>query len=198
MGAEGEVLLMSVFVFFLASSMVSRLGLGGVGAEGKQAWLIKIAPVPARGILWAKFLAAYLPFLVLEALMLAGLALASRAAWTLVLGSWLLVALLGLGSLAIGVGLGASFPRFEVERKRQHVSPGAGCLYFPVILAYAGLVGILLLLPAAATGLLVRFGLQGLAVALWAVGPALAATLTALALFLSLKVGSQRLAALDL
>lgn len=196
-GGEGLALGMSAFVFFLVSSMVSRLGLAGVGTEGQQVWLIKTAPVPPRQILWAKFLAAYLLFLVMSALMLAGMALAGRAGGDLILGNWLLVALLGLGGLAMGVGLGASFPRFETERRRQHVSPGAGCLYFPLLMVYAGVISVLLLLPAALTGLLVRYNLRGVAIFLWTAGPALAAALTAAAFFLPLRWGARRLDSLE-
>ncbi len=196
--AEGVALGTGAFVFFLSSSMVSRLGLGGIGTEGRQAWLVKTAPVPPRRILWAKFLAAYLPFLVLSALMLAGMVVAGRSGWDMALGSWLLVALLGLGGLSIGVALGASFPRFEAERRRQHVSPGAGCLYFPILMAYAGVVGALLLLPAALSGLLVRYGLSGAAIGLWVAGPVLATALTALAFFLSMRAGARRLASLEI
>lgn len=196
-GADLQLAFMGVFVFFLANSMVGRLGLTGVGSEAQQIWLLKIAPVAPRRILGAKFLAAYVPFVLLSGLMLLGMKLAGRTPWTLFLGGWLLVALLGLGSLGIGVGLGASFPRFETQRRKQHISAGAGCLYFPLIMVYALVVAGLLLTPPLVGGLLRQAGVPAAATLLWVVGPAGAAALTATALFLPLRLGAERLAKLE-
>jgi ABC-2 type transport system permease protein len=196
-GGEFTLLGLSAFVLFLAISMVSRLGLGGIGTEGKQIWLLKTAPVSPRRILWAKFLAAYLPFLVVGGLMILGMALVNRMEWAFALGEWLLLALIGVGTLGIGVGLGASFPRFDVVRKRQHVSPGAGCLYFPIVMLYAGIIVGLLLVPPALDGLLRGLQASGVATVLWLVGPAGAIALTAVALLIPLQIGAERLAALD-
>jgi ABC-2 type transport system permease protein len=195
--AELVVLGTGLFVFFLANSMVSRLGLSGIGSEAQQVWLIKIAPVSPRRILWAKFMAAYLPYVLLSGLLLLGMMLARRMAWTVFFGNWLLIALLGVGSIGVAVGLGASFPRFEVQRRRQHVSPGAGCLYFPLVMAYALIVIGLLLVPPLADGLLKQLGVPAVATALWIVGPTGAVVLTAVALFLPLQIGAERLARLE-
>jgi ABC-2 type transport system permease protein len=195
--AEFALLGMGIFVFFLANSMVSRLGLGGIGSEAKQVWLIKIAPVAPRRILWAKFIAAYLPFVLFGGLLLLGLTLAHQAAVTFFLGAWLLIALLGVGSIGTAVGLGAAFPRFEVQRRRQHVSPGAGCLYFPIIILYALVVTGLLLVPPLADALLKQLGVPAIATVLWVIGPTGAVVLTAVALFLPLRIGAERLGKLE-
>ena len=195
--AQFALLAMGAFVFFLANSMVSRLGLGGIGSEAKQVWLIKIAPVAPRRILWAKFIAAYLPYLLLGGLMLLGLTLAHQAAGTFFLGTWLLVALLGVGSIGTAVGLGAAFPRFDVQRRRQHISPGAGCLYFPLIIVYALFVTGLLLGPPLIDGLLKQLGAPAVTKVLWVIGPTGAVVLTAVALFLPLHIGAERLGNLE-
>lgn len=195
--ADLAVLGMGMFSFFLANSMVGGLGLGGVGGEAKQVWLLKAAPVSPRRILWGKFMAAYVPFVLLSGLMLLGVTLASRAAWPLFLGGWLLVALLGVGTIGIGVGLGAAFPRFESQRRQQHVATGAGCLYFPLIIVYALLISGLLLVPPLVAGLLQQLGAPAIATILWVVGPAGAVVLTAAALLLPLRIGAERLEKLE-
>jgi ABC-2 type transport system permease protein len=194
---EAALLILSAFVLFLAISMVSRLGLGGIGSEGRQIWLLKTAPVPPRRVLWGKFMSAYLPYLVLGGLMVLGMALVNRLDWAFALGEWLLLAIIGLGALGIGVGLGASFPRFEVARKRQNVSPGAGCLYFPIVMLYTLIVVGLLLVPPLLDSLLRSLGAPIVATILWIVGPAGAIVLTAVALFLPLRIGAERLARLE-
>jgi ABC-2 type transport system permease protein len=187
----------SGLVLFLGISMVGRLGLGGIGSERKRIWLLQCAPVSPRQILWAKFLAAYLPFLGLTGLMLVVFVLVTGAGWSLFLGNWLLVALLGIGVTGLSVGLGASFPRLEAEKPQQVVSTGAGCLYFPLIMIYAGLVAAVLMAPSLLSGLLTRNGLTVLKWVLWATGPSLAIVLTALALWVPLNVGAARLAKLE-
>ncbi len=190
------VVFTSAFVFFLAASMSSRLGLGGIGGEGKQIWLLKVSPAPPKRILWGKFWTAYLPYVALSGLMLLALTLVFGRDWRLFLGGWMLVGLLGLGVIGIGVGLGASFPRFDADRKRQGVAAGAGCLYFPIMVIYGGLVVALILLPPLLDNLLRSFS-PALAAVLWIIGPLGAAVLTWAALVAPMAMGAERLAGLE-
>lgn len=185
-------------VLFVSMAMVSRLGLGGIGAEGKQFWLLRGAPLSPRRILWAKFLSAYLPFVGLGGILLLVLTLLARMDWTIFLGNWLYLGLCGLGITGVSVGLGASFPRMDAQRLRQAVSPGAGCLYFPIVGAYAGIVTLLLVLPPLLNDLLVHMGLSWLAILLWGIGFLGTVALTGLALWLPVRIGAARLAAKDL
>lgn len=188
-----------MLALFLGSSMLSRLALGGIGSEGKQFWLLRVAPIDTRHLLWAKFLTAYLPLLPLGGgMLLIQMLLGGALDWGLFFGNWLLVALVGLGVTSISVGLGASFPKMEAEKGRQAVSTGAGCLYFPLTAGYIILVAGLLFLAAFPHNLLVELGIPGAAWALWALGALGATLLTALALWLPLKWGVARLAVLEL
>ena len=187
-----------LLVLFLSASMLSRLALGGIGSEGKQFWLLKTAPIDPRHLLWAKFLATYLPLLPLSGAMLLAPALIGGAPdWGLYFGNWLLVALIGMGLSGISVGLGAAFPRMEAEKGRQTVSAGAGCLYLPIIGTYTVLVAGLLFLTAFLHSLLLELGLPGAAWALWAGGAVGATGLSALALWLPLRLGAARLSRLE-
>lgn len=198
-GPSGLVALSgSGIVLLLSISAVSRLGLGGIGSERQQIWLLRCAPISPRRILWAKFLAAYGPFVGFSGVMLLLLILLSRSAWPLFWGSWLLIALIGLGVTGISVGLGASFPRIEGEKPQQVVSSGAGCLYFPIVALYTALVLAGLLLPILLAGLLIQIGLDPLAWVLRIAGPLGTVALTALALWLPLKIGAGRLAKLEI
>jgi len=197
-GRESTVLTLSAIVVFLSTSMLSRLGLGGIGSEGRQAWLILGAPMAPRRVLWAKFLVAYLPLLALGGAMLLGLTLIAGMDWAFFLGTWLLQALIGLGVTGIGVGLGAAFPRLDAEKARQPVSTGAGCIYMPALMVYTLTVVALLTMPPLLGEILLRAGIPALVWVLWVVGPLVAVALTALALWLPLKIGADRLAALEL
>jgi ABC-2 type transport system permease protein len=196
-GSAAATLLGGAFALFMAVSMTSGLSLGGVGREGKQMWLLQTAPVTPRRILWGKFLSAFLPLLGLGGAMLLGLTVVSGGNWPTFLGSWLFLGLIGLGTTGIAVGLGASFPRLDAERNKQRVSPGAGCLYFPLIMAYMGVVSGLILLPPMFSDVLSKIDLSVLAWILWAIGPLGAIVLTGLAVWLPLRIGAARLAALE-
>lgn len=184
-------------VLFLTVSMVSRLALGAVGGERQQIWLLKCAPISSYRVLWAKLLAAYLPFLGFSGLLLLVLTIVAHSGWGLFLGNWLLVGLVGLGQIAISVGLGASFPRLEGEKPQQVVSTGAGCLYFPLVMIYALLVVAALLGPALLDPLLRQLGWAALSRILRVLGPLGALALSALALWLPLRVGAGRLDRLE-
>ncbi len=182
-------------VFLLSISLVSRLALGGIGSERKQIWLLRCAPVSSRQILWAKFLSAYLLYLLLTGLMLGLWSVIAGAEGAILGGCWLLLALLGGGVLGISVGLGASFPRLD-STTQQVVSPGVGCLYFPISMTYAGLVAATLLLPPLVSAFAGPLSL--LRRVLWIGGPLSGILLTFLAVWLPIRIGAARLSALDL
>jgi len=151
--AYGNVFL-SVFVGWM---LQSRLASMGFSQEGKNYWILKSAPLPARQILAAKFLVAYLPPLGLSVLFLLAFSLLQHIApLALAYSLWVIVFCLA-GMAGIQLSFGAAGANFKWEDPRRMNSGNLGCLgmfltflFVPVNLAVflaPLLVAILLNLP---------------------------------------------------
>ncbi len=115
---------------FIGWVMLGRLATMGFSHEGKSYWLLKSAPVSAGQLQAAKFLAAYLPALVLGWGFVVILAVVRRHALALqTLGSSLAVVALCLAAVAsIYLALGASGARMDWVDPRQMVRGITGCV----------------------------------------------------------------------
>ncbi|MDI7277543.1 MAG: hypothetical protein QME94_16315, partial [Anaerolineae bacterium] len=112
---------------FVGWTMLARLAAMGFSQEGKSYWLVKSAPVTAGQLLAAKFLAAYLPSLVVSWGFVAIVNLLQRSAGSL----WFSLAVVAL-CLAAANGtylwFGVTGARMDWEDPRQMVSFSTGCL----------------------------------------------------------------------
>jgi ABC-2 type transport system permease protein len=136
------------FLGFVMAGVGARLAFPIVSLEGEGWWLVRTAPLSIRRVVLGKFLYALPPLLAF------GLGLALAQALLLDVSRTLASASLvagGLGALAItalGVGLGAAFPRFDAPNPSEiPVSPG-GLLYMALSLLYAAGLAFLLAYPA--------------------------------------------------
>jgi ABC-2 type transport system permease protein len=133
--------------FFICLSLSNVMAGTGISREGRSFWLLKIAPVSAWQILIGKLTLAYLPFLVVGTVFVAGLSLLQGNSATDFVRSLLLVWLVGLGTTSITLGMGAAFPKFNWENPNQQSTVRAGCLAPVLYAAYT------VLAAAAALGL---------------------------------------------
>jgi ABC-2 type transport system permease protein len=182
-------------VFFICVSVSGALAGGGVSREGKAYWLLKLAPVSPWRLLLGKLALAFLPFPLLGAPLLIGLGLARGLGPATLIQQAALIMLCGLGSAAIGVGLGAAFPRLNWEHPGQQTSWQSGCLSaigYPLFL----LAVIALVAGGSVASQLLGGGARGAALQL--LGWALAAALTAAVVWLSALVGARGLERIEL
>jgi len=134
-------------VGFVLASICTRFVFPGVSLEGKSFWLLRSAPISMEGFLWSKMFVLTLPLLILGQFLvymtgyilkadLMSMALACAVVFTLTLG------LVGLGT-----GMGAIFPRFEVENPGQIPTGLGGIIYMITSLALIGLTLLMLARP---------------------------------------------------
>lgn len=187
------------FQGFIIAGVAVRLAFPAVSTEGRAYWLLRTAPVSPRQIVLSKFWGALPVTLIL------GLVMGLASARALDLGPVLLLlsALVSVSNAlvitALGVGLGAAAPRFDADNPAEIGVSAGGLAFMGLSLAYSVLCLLLLARPAAGSvlrpdlfpglsALTTLEGLEGL------LGLGLA---TALGTWLSLRLGWQRLDALD-
>lgn len=125
---------------FVISALVARFAFPAVSVEGRAFWLVRTAPVSPRRFLRTKFVIALTPMLALSVL-LAGL----TAYWLklpapLVAVTVVHIALTTAVMTALGLGLGAIYPRFRFENPAQ-VPMSFGGIVFMLLATVYNLVG---------------------------------------------------------
>lgn len=114
---------------FVICALGARFVFPMVSLEGSAFWVLRSAPVPTAAILKAK---AWSAFIVLEGL---GVSMAVAASFALelpaisTLMSLILVTPLAVMAAALGIGLGASYPRFNYENPMMIPMSFGGMMY---------------------------------------------------------------------
>ncbi len=166
---------------FVGWMLMSRLALMAFSQEGKQYWLLKVAPVSANQLLVAKFIVAYLPTVVLGWIFLLVIALLQRNADALWFGLPV-VAFVVAGGTGIYLAFGVTGANLEWATPRQMISTSAGCVSSLVSAGYVGLSAALFILPPVAClllglpealGQLLGLGLGGIVSVICAIVPIL-------------------------
>ncbi|MFH2202760.1 MAG: hypothetical protein ABIJ96_06580 [Elusimicrobiota bacterium] len=125
---------------FVLSSLGLRFTFPSISMEGRSFWVVRSAPLTVQEMMTAKFFFSLIPMLVVGT----GLIAVSN----ILLGADRFVSWLSLVTIwtavwtlcAMGVGLGAVFPRFNVENIHQVESSAGGFLYMACSLTYIGAV----------------------------------------------------------
>jgi ABC-2 type transport system permease protein len=123
---------------FVIAALGLRFTFPSISMEGRSWWVLRSSPLTTAQIMRQKFLFSAAPML-LVALVLGvatnGILDADRFTAALSLGALLMVA---FTVCAMGVGLGALFPRFTVENIHQVESSLGGFVYMAACLFYIG------------------------------------------------------------
>jgi ABC-2 type transport system permease protein len=180
---------------FVLSAVAIRFAFPAVSLEGQAFWLLQTSPISLRSLVWSKFWLNFVPLLGLgELLVFLSNLLLHVPPWMMAL-SLITVFLMTFGITAIGVGVGALYPRFHFENAAEIPTSfgGALCMIFSV--AFIGVVVMieawpiyLLAMETLNTGRLIVPEFR-------VIGPSLAGivVLTMVAVTVPLRLGLQRL-----
>lgn len=143
---------------FVLASVAARFVFPAVSLEGRVLWLLRSSPLSMRELLLAKFWTGVFPLLAL-ALILVG-------ATNTLLGVRPFVQVVSLGAIAalvfplvaLALGYGAAYPRFDSENAAQIPTSFGGLLYMMTAVALIGLVAYLTGRPAARYVVAEHFG----------------------------------------
>jgi ABC-2 type transport system permease protein len=121
---------------FTVSAVAARFVFPAVSLEGRAFWLVRSSPLGLKGYLWSKFWISFFPLLLLgETLIVLTdvfLKVHPVIAWTGV-G---LILLLTLGITALGIGVGAAYPRFNWENVSQIPAGFGGTIFMVLALSF--------------------------------------------------------------
>jgi hypothetical protein len=124
---------------FVGWTLLSRLATMGFSQEGKNYWMVKVAPVSTSRLLASKYLVAYVPTLGLVWLFLLIISLLQHASpGTLVFGL-AVVALIMAGTAGINLAFGVVGANFKWEDPRRISQGSAGCLGAIASIVYFGI-----------------------------------------------------------
>jgi ABC-2 type transport system permease protein len=116
---------MSLFVGWM---LLSRLAGMGFSMEGKNYWMLKVAPVRSSQLLTAKFLVAYLPTISLGLIFLVGISILQKLSALEFLYSLVTVILCQAGMTGIMLAFGVAGANFTWDDPRKINAGGMGCL----------------------------------------------------------------------
>jgi ABC-2 type transport system permease protein len=127
-------------VGFVTSAVAVRFVFPAVSLEGESFWIVRSSPLPLRDFLWAKFWSSLLPLLVLAEVLIVLSNLLLKVSGVMMLIGVVTVFLMTFGIAALGVGMGAAFPRFRYENVAQIPTGFGGIAYMIVTLLFIGAV----------------------------------------------------------
>jgi hypothetical protein len=104
---------------FFTSSLCTRIVFSSVSLEGKQYWLLQVAPLEIRQILNAKFIAWYRPIALVSAVLLGMGIYIIEPRWEIVTLFVSMSFFVTYGIVSVGIGLGAHFADFSWEHPSQ-------------------------------------------------------------------------------
>jgi len=132
-------------VGFVTSAVAVRFVFPAVSLEGASFWIIRSAPLSIEDFLWSKFWSSLLPLIVLsETLIVFSNTLLKVTPFMMGIGIVTTI-LMTFGITALGVGLGAVFPRFKHENVAQIPTGFGGMVYMLMTLLF---IGVIILLEA--------------------------------------------------
>ncbi|HSF15640.1 MAG TPA: hypothetical protein VLK65_08810 [Vicinamibacteria bacterium] len=185
---------------FVLSAVAVRFVFTSVSSEGRAIWILRSSPLRIEKFLWSKFWTA-LPLLLIlsQVLTLASNYFLGATTFMTILSS-LTILFVTFGIVGLGVGLGATFPKFHFENVTQIAGSSGGLLY---MISATSFVAAVLLLEAVPVYLYLSSSYRGVPLSgrasfLIIVALAAVALVNALAVWLPMKWGAKKLAAMEL
>ena len=180
---------------FVLSAVAVRFAFPSVSLEGRAFWILQTSPISLRAVIWSKFWLNFVPLLLLgEALVCLSNLLLLVPPWMMSL-SLITIFLMTFGITAIGVGVGAQYPKFNYDNAAEIPTSFGGAVCMILSVAF---IGVTVMIEAWPIYLLAMEGLRGRSAdpPFWIIAPSLAtiAALTLAVVTMALKNATKRLA----
>ncbi|MDQ1334749.1 MAG: type transport system permease protein [Thermodesulfobacteriota bacterium] len=143
---------------FVLSAICARFVFTAVSAEGEAYWIIRTSPLMLRRYLWGKYLFFLFPVLILAEFLTIATNLLLEVTLFMMILSTITIGLMVFGIVALGIGFGAMYPRFNHENISQVATGFGGFLYMVVSAVFIALV---IILEAGPVYILFMAGVRG-------------------------------------
>jgi ABC-2 type transport system permease protein len=182
-------------VGFVISAVAVRFVFPAVSLEGSSFWIVRSAPLSLKDFLWAKFWSSLLPLLILaEVLIVLSNILLKVTPFMMALGI-ATVFMMTFGITALGIGIGAIYPKFKYENVAQIPTGFGGIVYMLLTMLLIGSVIMFEAWPVYKLFMAQAMG-SGITGASWiaiVLSFCIAIIINVLALILPIKIGFARL-----
>jgi ABC-2 type transport system permease protein len=180
---------------FVLSAISIRFAFPAVSLEGNAFWILQTSPIPLRSLLWSKFWLNFVPLLLLGELLACLSNLLLRVPSWMMTISLISVFFMTFGISAIGIGVGALYPKFNFDSAAEIPTSfgGAVCMIFSI--AFIGIAVMIVAWPIYLLAMEALSPGRMRVPPIWSIAPSLAgvAALTFAAVVVPLRLGLQRL-----
>ncbi|MFH1783830.1 MAG: hypothetical protein ABH868_02880 [bacterium] len=128
---------------FVLASVALRFVFPAVSLEKNNFWIIRSAPISVKQFIWEKFWISLFPLLILAACLIVFSNIILEVDMFFMVISCATVIIMTVALTALGIGMGAIFPRFHVENVAQIESSAGGMFYMIFSLAYVAAILVL-------------------------------------------------------
>jgi ABC-2 type transport system permease protein len=128
---------------FVIASVAVRFVLPSVSLEGKSFWIVKTAPLPLRRLWWSKFWTGLVPLLVLGEILIVATNYYLKVIPLMMWLSTVTVFGMTFGIVALGLAVGATYPKFDADNAAKVAAGVGGLMYMILCMSFIGLVVVL-------------------------------------------------------
>ena len=132
---------------FIISALTVRFVFPTTSLEGDAYWIIFSSPLSVKKFLWGKFIVFVIPIIFLGELLIVSSNFILRADYFFMMLSSITMLVISLTLTAMGVGLGAIYPRFKHENSTEIAGSFGGVIYMISSLIYVGMTAVILARP---------------------------------------------------
>ena len=118
------------------ATLTTRFVFPQFSLEGKRLWIVGLAPVGLRKVLWEKFWLSSLGSIAITLTLMLISSLMLKLDWKLVIMFCATVTLMGFGLSGLAVGLGALYPNFKEDNPSKIVSGFGGTICLVLSMTY--------------------------------------------------------------
>lgn len=180
------VLVAVLFVF-------GRMAETSISMEGKSWWLTKAAPMSPWEVLLGKFVAAAIPYVIVSFVFMIAAEIWRKFDFVWFLYGLFGVEMLGLGLLAVAVGLSVPWAKLDWDDPRKMMPWQTAVLTLVAWLVLGAISGLILCLPF----FIELFNQSNLVAIMMPLGAVLATLITGLAAYGALRIGVQAFSNVD-
>ena len=185
---------------FVLSAVAVRFVFPSISAEGRAYWIVRSSPLTTSQFLWSKFWTSLPPLVVLSQILTWASNHFLGATTFMTVLSAVTILFVTFGIVGLGVGMGAAFPKFKFENVTQIAGSSGGLLY---MMAASTFVATVLFLEAFPAYFYLRAQYRGVpldsrGVMVIAGALSIVVVLNVLAVWLPMRWGGRRLAAMEI